>query len=101
MGLLLLLKNTVNKEELLLFSKKNIFHSFLNVYRWSFLVIGQWPNQNKFYCLIMRIFQIIISAIMIKGQVTLQFNYFTVFTNFHFNSTYYNQFLDHVFIFKF
>ena len=78
MGLLLILKRTVNEQEILFFSKQNIFYSYLNVYRWSFSAIGHWPNQNKFYSFLLKSFQFIISAEMFKGQV----NYFYGATNY-------------------
>ena len=69
MGLLLMLKEIVNEKELLSFSKKSLFYSYFTLYRFSFLAIGHWPNQNKFHSFLLKFYQLIISAIMIKGQV--------------------------------
>ena len=47
MDSILMLKKTVNKKEILRFSKKNIFYSYFTLCRWCFLAVGHWPNQNK------------------------------------------------------
>ena len=70
MGLILMLKRTVNKKDFSLFSKQNLFYSYFTLYRWSLLAIGHWPDQNKLYSFLMKIYQIFISAMMMKGQVS-------------------------------
>ena len=86
MDFLLILKRTVNEKELILFSRQNIFYSYLSFYRWTFLAIGHWPNQNKMYSFFLKICQLIISAIFMKGQVKYFYCYLKM-CNFHLFNT--------------
>ena len=57
-------------------NKRNVFYTYYNMHRWVFLIAGQWPYQSNVQKIFLRLYQIIISGVLLKGQVS--FNIFVL-----------------------
>ena len=57
--------------------EKSVFHSYLNIMRLIFLLIGHWPYQSRLAKLIIYVIQLTVFSVAAKGQVIqLFFNLF-------------------------
>ena len=65
--------NEIENNEIFLLApkEKNVFYSYLKLYRLAFLMIGHWPYQNKLHCFVLNTIQLTLIYFLMKGQVNI------------------------------